>query len=583
MALKQQVYGAEDFYEIDLEDAPSLDLPHIVTDHVYMPKDRRSFMLFFVHLDKSYRPEGGCPTCHSKDLTRSGTTAPRKIHDVTRNNYRVDIILEPPRFFCKECKTRFVPEEIEGFSGRRSMTKRLEEYLRKECFVKSFTVLAEESGLSTQSIANIMDEELVKLDKVFAETPIIAPRVLGMDEKHISKTMCGTLVDVDTGKLIDMLPDNTRDTMTAAIKRLVDWDKNIEVVTVDMNNQYLSWLPELLPNATVVIDKFHVIKEINNAVKKSRTELIKSRKKKIAEIKDPVERARQSELLQIVTRNKRLFNYSMARLTREVNEEKRQRLATVIKEFPEFALLHNLHYTPEYMYEKTSFDEAEAVWQKWLSMLPPHGPKAYERWCDNHDVDPVCFEDFRRFNGPFYRNVAVYILNYFRSPDTRQTNAATEGLNSMIENVHILGKGYEFRHLRGKCLYAPLVHERLNYSVDMSTVKKLKTKFKNNSYFMTRYGNRLDEINIPDAFRYTTKYEFRSDTYEYCCPSLNVYSDNSWFAPILSAEHVQTAEMFMKAAEIGIMRGDVLRVEGIPTIEYDEESILKLPERLKTE
>ena len=77
------------------------------------------------------------------------------------------------------------------------MTTRLEEFLRVECFLQPFTQLAERTGFSIQTISAIMDEEIVKYDKMREENPIEAPTVLGIDEKHISNVMRGTIVDVD--------------------------------------------------------------------------------------------------------------------------------------------------------------------------------------------------------------------------------------------------------------------------------------------------------------------------------------------------------------------------------------------------
>jgi hypothetical protein len=75
--------------------------------------------------------------------------------------------------------------------------------------------------------------------------------------------------------------------------------------------------------------------------------------------------------------------------------------------------------------------------------------------------------------------------------------------------VNIAGKGYSFSHLRAKCLYAPLVHEKLNYGVNMKSVK----------------DQLMYVFNANDLFEASA------------IPRLNIYSDNSWLFKVLSNDY----------------------------------------------
>ena len=46
-----------------------------------------------------------------------------------------------------------------------------------------------------------------------------APTVLGIDEKHLNNDMRGILVNVETGKLLDILEKNDRESMINGIKK----------------------------------------------------------------------------------------------------------------------------------------------------------------------------------------------------------------------------------------------------------------------------------------------------------------------------------------------------------------------------
>ena len=69
-----------------------------------------------------------------------------------------------------------------------------------------------------------------------------------------------------------------------------------------------------------------------------------------------------------------------------------------------------------------------------------------------------------------FQKLIIDILNNYFKPGCRKTNAATEGLNTLIRNVNSLGNGYSFRNLRAKCLYISLVHERIHYGIDLDIV-----------------------------------------------------------------------------------------------------------------
>jgi transposase len=499
-------YDITDLQEQELSTAPSLDMPHLVVEAFYLPKNNGPYSLYVTRLDKSYKCT--CSQCGSDNTIYDGNSALRLIHDVIRNNRRVDIVLRSPRVLCKDCNKRFVPE-IDGIVYDRQMTTRLETYIRKECFLRPFVDIAELTGFSMPTIASIMDEEVLKYDSMRAANPPDAPRVLGIDEKHLSSIMRGTLVDIEDGALLDILPDNKALTMQEGIMALKNWDKNIQVVTTDMNNSYISWLPTILPAATIVVDKFHVIKDLEQSITESRKNITKVIKRRIEAISDPVERSRQESVLRIATSNRRLFNFSIARLMREGDYKKLAKLTTVTKEFPEFKMLHDLHFGIEVMYEQTNREDAEKVWQDWMFLVPPSSNKDYKDWCDLYCFEPECFESFRSFSRKGFQQFVPYILNYFNSPATRVTNAATEGLNSLIENVNIAGKGYSFSHLRAKCLYAPLVHEKLNYGVNMKSVK----------------DQLMYVFNANDLFEASA------------IPRLNIYSDNSWLFKVLSNDY----------------------------------------------
>ena len=105
-----------------------------------------------------------------------------------------------------------------------------------------------------------------------AERNIKAPRVLGIDETHLNKKMRGVFTDTENNKLLEITEDNLKRTVKHTIQNMEGYE-DIEVVTIDMWSGYRYACRELIPKATVVVDKFHVVQYANNALDKVRKEL----------------------------------------------------------------------------------------------------------------------------------------------------------------------------------------------------------------------------------------------------------------------------------------------------------------------
>ncbi len=523
-----------DMVEQDLTTAPSLDLPAFKIEKFFTPKDNGKFMLFFVNVRQDWRPKDGCPYCGNVDsLSLSGRNPPRVIRDVSRNNYCIQIVTQSPRMLCKKCFQRFSPK-IDGIIENGTMTERLVDFIKTESFLQPHTTIEERTGVSIQTIQNIMDEEIERYEKMRAAKPLTAPRILGIDEKHIVHEMRGTLVDIESGNLLEITEKNDEISMTNAIKKLTDWDTKIEVVTTDMANRYLRWIPNLLPKATVVIDKFHVVQDINQKISSSKKVLYEYRKQLIDGITDSVERKRQFEILYLINDNKRLFNYSSENLERG-SGDKALKLDTVIDEFPEFALLRKIYSYIELLYKQDNRENAEKVWNEWQKFLPPSSKSQYNNWCKRNNVPPQCFETFQSLTRPGFTNFKEYILNYF-NPGCRFTNATTEGLNNLIGTINAAGNGYKFKHLRAKALYASLVHERVRFSVDVTSIKSWKP----NTKFVLSPLNGSDDENSIDK-----RYIFNKTVQQVSIPTTNIYSDNDALQDTLIEDSIGYAIEFV--------------------------------------
>ncbi len=208
-----------------------------------------------------------CPECGSAHIVKYKKQK-RMIRDLNEYEHRVGIIIQGHRYQCKDCNNNF-GEEFDAIDKAGRLTKRLKATIRKECFEKTFKVIAEQYGISQPSVKRVFDEYIEELS---ANYKINAPKILGIDEVHLHSQFRGVFVDVIGQRVIEMTEDRKQETIRNFLLSLPDRN-NISCVTMDMSRHYKYVVNEVLPNVPIVIDKFHVIKELNKALENIRTGL----------------------------------------------------------------------------------------------------------------------------------------------------------------------------------------------------------------------------------------------------------------------------------------------------------------------
>ncbi len=511
MANTTKEYTLKDMKEIDISLAPGVDLPPFEVKKFFMPKDGEKVMLLYIDTPESWKP-ASCPYCGSTKINLDGRSKKRIVRDITRNNYCVFLYMEPRRFKCsnKDCMQR-VPVELPGFKRKATVTDRVIEFIQKEAFYQNFEILAERTGLTSVTVANYFDEKVEELEADRKANPPEAPLVLGIDEKHNEHKAMGVFVDVINSRLIEVTPDNKKETMIAAIKSFSNWDKNIKVVTTDMAGNYHSWLPSLFPNdVKLVVDKFHVIQGLNQAINAGRPALYDYLKAQVKGISDPVKREEKMAVLRLLGNDIRLLNYSFDTLKK--NPKKATELTKLTSTFPEIDLFKKMESYLEKMYTMKTRADAEKVWNEWQAILPPENikrkDKEFNEWCKKNNVPKTAFAPFRKFSSsqgyPKYKDA---ILNYF-IPGCGYTNAATEAFNSVIRQINARGNGYGFIRLRALAVYAPTVYSRVTYSIDIND--KICWASVNNPDKIVRYSKLAEALGNITKIK-TTIYKFKTE------------------------------------------------------------------------
>ena len=416
---------------------PKLDIDELQEVECIKPVGDDTQLIFYCEPINRYR--GVCPKCEeSNNHYANGYAKDRTVHDISRGLVSIVMKVKVPRYRCNECGKSF-SYPFKSIMPGQQFTRRLYDQLKIRVLKEPFTVVADEYGISDTKAADILLEYSREL---FKDRKVIAPMVLGIDEKHIVKEKRGVLVDIQTGMPLEMTPDNSMGTIQAAVEALENYNKNVKVVTIDMWNPYVSVVQECMPYAVIVIDKFHVIANAYRKIGRTKSKLYALLKKEVSEIEDYDERERKQALLTRMGKNVFLFKFGRKRLREE--EEHGSLMSELCLEFPEINRLRLLKESFEQIYDEGNRKAAEARYVEWTKLVPPRSETLYS---EIHTLSRTM------------KNWRKYIFNYF-DPGCNYTNATTEGVNRRIDSINNEGYGYGFEALRTKVLFNSF--EKLN-------------------------------------------------------------------------------------------------------------------------
>ena len=183
------------------------------------------------------------------------------------------------RVKCKKTK-KVRQEKFDWLANNSSFTKRFAWYVGKRCQSSTIKEVAEEMRLDWKTVKNLekeyMNEKLARADEV-------EPEVIGVDEISVRKGHNYVIVVSD---LIKKRPiwiggdDRSENSMNVFYKRLgAEKCKKIRLAVMDMWKAFENSAKKNIPQASILYDKFHIIRHLNESLDKVR----KNEYKKVSE------------------------------------------------------------------------------------------------------------------------------------------------------------------------------------------------------------------------------------------------------------------------------------------------------------
>nr|WP_208992952.1 transposase [Dolosigranulum pigrum] len=108
------------------------------------------------------------------------------------------------------------------------------------------------------------------------------PSNIGIDEfRYRNQTMAFDYIDNDSGNILGILPNRRiKDIKNHFYNRYnLKERKKVQTVTTDLNAGYIHMIPELFPNATIILDRFHLVQLMVRALDRTRIKVMNRLKK----------------------------------------------------------------------------------------------------------------------------------------------------------------------------------------------------------------------------------------------------------------------------------------------------------------
>ena len=359
--------------------------------------------LFFVI--RSTRRDAECPRC-GKRSRHLHTNNGYNIEDLPWNEQSVVLRVNRRQFWCEGCGEVF-SEELAFVSKRRLYTQRLANQIVSQVLGSSIRSVAARSGMSEEQIETMLKDAG---EAYLLETPE-GLKYLGIDEIAVVKGQgeyYGVLVNLEAHQPITLSPSRTQEALRQVLSQ---WGaavlEGIEGVSIDLWKPYQSLVEEMMPNATVVADRFHVTKLLNE-------ELDNQRKAEKRAAKKITKKADRERVLEGLNGSK----YVLLRNNKDLNERQREKLIEVGKVSPKLATMYRLK------------EEFRGIFE------------AAENWADG----TLNLLDWMVESSAFFKQSCGTIKRWFDEVtsyfELRITNGVVEGINNKLKLIKRLGYGF---------------------------------------------------------------------------------------------------------------------------------------------
>jgi len=344
-----------------------------------------------------------CHKCHQQANKGHGHNEPRQVRHLPVFGVKTYIRFRPKRFGCEHCPEEpTTTHQVEWCLARSPQTQAFEEHLLLQLVNSTVEDVSRKEGVSYDEVLGIIDRHL---GTAVDWSKFEQLGVLGIDEIALKKghqdyvVMVTARLDEGQVKLLAVLPDRKKKTLVKFLRSIPPHlRRTIHTVCTDMWQAYLKAVKRVLPEATLVVDRFHVAQKYHQAADKLRQKELKRLKKELPE----------AEYKQL-----KGSMWAFRKKPADLSETETKALAHLLEYSAHLRLAYDLRQKLTAIFEQ-ELTKAEAT-------------EKIKDWCqDVQQTGLTCFDSFLTT----LHNHLDEITNYFIN---RLNSGFVEGLNNKIK------------------------------------------------------------------------------------------------------------------------------------------------------
>ena len=325
-----------------------------------------------------------CSECGSPDVIRQGGVV-RSFRTLPIGSRRVTLEARIPRLECRGCGG-VRQAQIGSAEPRRTYTKAFERYVLELSEHTTILDVAEHLGVSWDIVKEIQKRNL---SKQFAKPKLKHLKRIAIDEISVGKghRYLTVVLDLESGAVVFVGDGKGADALLPFWKRLRASHAKVEAVATDMSPAYIEAVTTHLPHATLVFDRFHIMKLYNEKLSALRRDLQRE--------------AEQGPMKQTLKGTRWLLMKNPENLDRNKNEH--QRLAEALKINEPLALAYSMKEDLREVWEQDDGDAAQDYLMDWILRAEASGIAMLQKFAKTlrlHALGVLAWYDYPISTGP---------------------------------------------------------------------------------------------------------------------------------------------------------------------------------------
>jgi transposase len=344
-----------------------------------------------------------CRGCGRTITQRHGLDEPRLLRHLPILGRVVYVRIRPKRFRCPYCDDHpTTTQTLDWYDPNALHTKAFERYLIVALINSTLSDVEAKEDVTTDALIGILDRWIASTVEWSALEPFT---ILGIDEVALLKghrdfvAVISARTDDQHLHLLAVLPDRLKETVAAWIATIpATLRARITTVCTDMWEGYRSAVTEVLPDAAIVIDRFHVARHYRKGVDDLR-------KQEVRRLKQELPKEQQDDLKHTL--------WPFRKRAADLEPAERERLDRLLAHSPDLRQAYTLREQLT-----TIFDTARSK---------KDGLRRIRFWRRRVEKSGLnCFDDFLRLLESWLDLIANYFIDH-------QTSAFVEGLNNKLK------------------------------------------------------------------------------------------------------------------------------------------------------